>query len=92
MGFQHEVETPNISGSLFSQPYGENRENLFVWTAGSFNSDLSGTTGRGSLVVDNGIPGQTLSYLSFDADKSSSVYNGSAMQPKAVQVLACIRT
>lgn len=87
-----EASLPNISGSLFTQPYGENRDNLFVWTSGSFNSDLSGTTGRGSLVIDNGIPGQTLSYLSFDADKSSSVYNGSAMQPKAVQVLACIRT
>lgn len=86
-----EASLPNISGSLFTQPYGQNRDNLFVWASGSFSTNLSGTTGRGSLVNDNGIPGQTLSYLSFDADKSSSVYNGSAMQPKAIQALACIR-
>lgn len=91
MGLQRQVETPNIQGSLFAQPYGENRDNLFVWTSGSFSSNLSGTTGRGSLTMDNGVPGLTLSYLSFDADKSSSVYNGSAIQPTALLVLPCIR-
>ena len=86
-----EASLPNIQGSLYSQPYGENRENIFVWTSGSFSSNLSGSTGRGSLTINNDVPGSTLSYLSFDADKSSSVYNGSAMQPRALQVLACIR-
>ena len=30
--------------------------------------------------------------FSFSASRSNGIYNGSSMQPKAVQVLACIRT
>ena len=31
------------------------------------------------------------SRVNFSSDRSSSIYSGSAMQPKALQSLACIR-
>ena len=82
---------PNITGALFSQPYGEDRDNIFVWTSGAFSTNLSGTTGNGSLAVDVGVPGKTLSYLSFTASDSSSMYNSGTMQPKSLQIMPCIR-
>ena len=84
-------QAPNITGALFSQPYGEDRDNIFVWTSGAFSTNLSGTTGNGSLAVDVSVPGKTLSYLSFTASDSSSMYNSGTMQPKSLQIMPCIR-
>lgn len=86
-----EAALPNITGALYSQPYGEDRDNIFVWSSGAFSTNLSGTTGNGSLAVDLSVQGKTLSYLSFTASDSSSMYNSGTMQPKSLQIMPCIR-
>ena len=78
-----EASLPNITGSA-------------SWSVGTEGSNVGGygafsASASGMLKVSTSQGAGDLN-LSFDASSSSSIYSGSALQPKAVSVLACIRT
>lgn len=74
-------DCPNITGLLKRgsgvQPYA-GPEGAF------FGGELE------AYFAEQGVSGSFAS-LSFDASRVSTVYKGSSLQPKALQVLACIR-
>lgn len=86
MGFQHEVETPNIQGSFQNDVVGHGRWGVSS-AAGCFTAgwETSCTFPKDPEVY------QQETGVTFDASDSNSLYSGRALQVSALQVLPCIR-
>ena len=81
MGFRREVETPNIQG-------GVGAKGGVAWQEGFGCLEVAGDLAE----VVASIPDETSARsLYLSASKSSSIYNGSKMQPSALSALPCIR-
>ena len=73
-------ETPNITGWFYRK--------------GETNNDgYSGPFERGAVNQDYGSHPDIIdcANVNFDASMASGIYSGVSVQPKALQVLACIR-
>ena len=75
---------PNISGNLPNLRWGC----LTSEASGAFVS----TTAGSSDILSFGTSEHSYHIVSFDASKSNGTYSGNLVQPKALQVLPCIRT
>lgn len=85
-----EAQLPNISGSIYFRN-GVNERTLWTLLGGSFKDN--GTTDNMTQSAQMGqLTEVHASKVSFSALDSSSIYSGSSLQPKSLQVLACIRT
>ena len=84
MGFRREVETPNITGD--SDNGGESNKNYSP--IGAFYSSVVDANTKMAHEAANDT---NLEVIRIDASRVSNIYNGSKMQPKAIQCLPCIR-
>ena len=82
---------PNINGSFVGRPNEANAIGAFGGGLGAFRSFIKGgTSGAQTLSINETT--QTEDQMTFQANLSSSLYKaGSTVQPKAMQVLPCIR-
>ena len=81
---------PKIGGSIYFRN-GVNERTLWTLLGGSFKDN--GTTDNMTQSAEMGqLTEVHASKVSFSALDSSSIYSGSSLQPKSLQVLACIRT
>lgn len=81
MGFQHEVETPNMTGN-FRVDYA-----AFSNASGAFHV---AETEEDALASGSQLTG-VHRRVEFSASRVSSLYNGTKMQSPALSVLPCIR-
>ena len=86
-----EAQLPNMSGSAKCSLNGPNS----YWQVGGigalYNDGSKAEVPIVGLIVDRTIERSSSATINFSASRSSSVYSGSKVQPKALQVLACIR-
>ena len=85
-----EESLPNIGGSIYFRN-GVTERTLWTFLGGSFKDN--GITDNMTQSAQMGqLTEVHASKVSFSALDSSSIYSGSSLQPKSLQVLACIRT
>ena len=83
MGFQHEVETPNITGHTvaIAAPLWQNKAD---YVGALYSSEPTGH-GYSEPYLDGA------HNIGIDASRSSTIYSGTKVQVSALQVLACIK-
>ncbi|HIT95575.1 MAG TPA: tail fiber protein [Candidatus Aphodousia faecavium] len=87
VGNRLEAALPNITGSII--PGSPNRYLTVGGASGALYTD--GPSSNVSSLVDDEPTQGGESTIKLSASKSSSIYNGSKLQPAALQVLPCIR-
>ena len=86
MGFQHEVETPNSTGTVSL-----NRDDAVAARGGSLTTDGFTSETFNLFTIDSVRSGHGVN-VSLDLSRTSAIYNGAKVQAPALQALPCIKT
>ena len=88
-GFQHEVETPNIQGTVYFDRFTRTEGG---WVYGDYVLTNVAEGRSGAYKAEFNYDGETVgTNLLINAHDYNPTYTGTAMQPKALSVLPCIR-
>ena len=92
MGFQHEVETPNITGSAGWDIGGPS---AYWFTGGEGALYVGGSEVEKpsvQILESSSLKRASDNYVHLNASRESNLYSGSKLQTSALQVLGCIKT